>query len=210
MRFPELDAVTVDGYGTLLQLADPVPPLRAALTARGVDRSDDDVARAFRAEVAYYRPRAIEGRDADSLASLRRDCVAVFLHDLGDPIQPDGFVDAFMGALVFEEVPGASETLRMLRGRGLRLGVVANWDCALPGHLEQLGLDALVDTIVTSARAGVAKPDPAIFALALSELGVDAGRAVHVGDEPCDEDGAGAAGVGFAPAPLATAFVGWE
>ena len=113
-------------------------------------------------------------------------------------------MDAFMGALVFEEVPGASETLRRLRQRGLKLGVVANWDCALPEHLERLGLDGLVDTVVTSARAGVAKPDPAIFELALEELGVDTGRALHVGDEPCDEEGARAAGLSFAPAPLST------
>jgi len=211
MRFPELDAVTVDGYGTLLQLTDPVPALRAALAARGVERPNEDVARAFRAEVAHYRPRAHEGRDADSLAALRRDCVAVFLDDLGDPLEASGFVDEFMGALVFDEVPGASETLRRLRQRGLKLGVVANWDCALPEHLERLGLDALVDTVVTSARAGVAKPDPAIFELALRELGgVDAGRALHVGDEPCDEEGSRAAGMAFAPAPLSTAFAGWQ
>ena len=194
----------------MLQLTVPVAALRAALAARGVERSDEDVALAFRAEVAHYRPRAHEGRDAATLAALRRDCVAVFLHDLGDPLEADGFVDAFMAALVFEEVPGASETLRRLRQRGLKLGVVANWDCALPEHLERLGLGALVDTVVTSARAGVAKPDPAIFELALAELGVGAGRALHVGDEPCDEEGAHAAGLAFAPAPLSTAFAGWE
>jgi putative hydrolase of the HAD superfamily len=210
MRFPELDAVTVDGYGTLLQLTDPVPALQAALAERDVDRPDADVARAFRAEVAHYRPRAVAGRDAASLAALRRECVAVFLSDLGDPLEPDGFVDAFMGALVFEEVPGASETLQRLRQRGLKLGVVANWDYALPEHLERLGLAALVDTVVTSARAGAAKPDPAIFVLALRELGVPADRALHVGDEPCDEEGARAAGLAFAPAPLSTAFAGRE
>src|SRR5262249_49539907 len=136
MRFAELDAVTVDGYGTLLHLTDPVPALRAALAERGIERSAEDVARAFGAEVAYYRPRALEGRDTDSLAALRRECTRVFLHDVGDPLDESGFVEAFMGALTFETVPGASETLRELRERGLKLGVVANWDCALPDHLR--------------------------------------------------------------------------
>src|SRR5262245_47461305 len=184
MRFAELDPVTVDGYGTLLRLIDPVPALQAALAEGGVERSLEDVARAFRAEVAYYRPRALEGRDTDSLTALRRECARVFLHDLGDPLEANAFVDTFIGALVFEEVPGASETLRRLRERDLGLGVVANWDCALPEHLERLGLDRLVDTVVTSARAGVAKPNPRIFELALAELGVAAARALHVGDEP--------------------------
>jgi putative hydrolase of the HAD superfamily len=209
MRFADLDAVTVDGYGTLLRLIDPVPALRVALADHGVERGDADVARAFRAEVAHYRPRAHEGRDAESLAALRRSCVDVFLRDLGRPLEPDGFVDAFMGALVFEPVPGAPETLERLRGRGLRLGVVANWDWSLPEHLELLGLDRLVDTVLTSARAGAAKPDPAIFELALDELGVSASRALHVGDEPIDEEGARAAGLAFAPAPLSSAFSSW-
>ena len=210
MRFADLDAVTVDGYGTLLRLTDPVPGLRAALADRGVERGDADVARAFRAEVAHYRPRAHEGRDAGSLAALRRGCVDVFLRDLGGPLEPDGFVDAFMDALVFEPVPGAPEALRELRERGLRLAVVANWDYALPEQLERLGLDGLFDTVVTSARAGAAKPDPAIFELALEELGVGADRALHVGDEPIDEEGARAAGLAFAPAPLSGAFAGWS
>ena len=210
MRFAELDAVTVDGYGTLVRLIDPVPPLERALADRGVSRSAGEIGLAFRAEVAYYRPRAHEGRDRISLAALRSECVDVFLRELGSPVEPDEFVEAFIGALVFEPVPGAPEALEQLRAGGLRLGVVANWDCALPEHLERLGLDDLVDTVVTSARAGVAKPDPAIFELALQELGVQADRALHVGDEPIDEEGARAAGLSFAPAPLAGAFEGWR
>ena len=205
MRFAELDAVTVDGYGTLLRLTDPVPALRGALAGRGVERSAEEIASAFRAEVAYYRPRSHEGRDPASLAALRRDCAGVFLAELGSPLPAEEFVDPFIASLVFEPVPGAAEAIGRLRGHGLRLGVVANWDCALPGHLEALGLLDPFDTVVTSARAGVAKPDPAIFELALRELGVAPGRALHVGDEDCDEEGALAAGLAFAPAPLSDA-----
>jgi putative hydrolase of the HAD superfamily len=210
MRFTELEAVTVDGYGTLLQLIDPVPALRRALAARGIEPSDDEVRRAFRAEVGYYRPHALEGRDAASLAVLRRDCVAVFLGALGDPLPAEEFVDDFMASLVFEPVAGAAKTVARLRARGLRLGVVANWDCALPGHLAAAGLASFFDTVVTSARAGAAKPDPAIFELALRELGVRPERALHVGDEPLDEEGARAAGLAFAPTPLAEAFECWS
>jgi HAD superfamily hydrolase (TIGR01509 family) len=209
MRFADLDAVTVDGYGTLLRLVEPVPSLRRALVAHGVEREAEAVATAFAAEVAYYRPRAHTGRDAASLAALRVECTGVFLAALDNPLDPDAFVDDFIGALTFSPMPGAAETVAGLRARGLRLAVVANWDCALPEHLAAAGLLGPFETVVTSARAGVAKPDPAIFALALGELGVEAGRALHVGDEPCDEEGARAAGLAFAPAPLATAFEGW-
>ena len=210
MHFAELDAVTIDGYGTLLHLIDPLPALGRALAARGVDRSDDAVAAAFRAEVEHYRPLAHTAGDTASLAALRTDCAGVFLHALGDPVQPDAFVDDFIGALAFAPVHGAAETVARLRSAGLRLAVVANWDCALPEHLEAIGLLDAFDTVVTSARAGVAKPDPAIFQLALRELGVEPDRALHVGDEPIDEQGARAAGLAFRPAPLLTAFEGWR
>ena len=87
--------------------------------------------------------------------------------------------------------------------------MVANWDSALPIHLARLALDRYFSTVVTSAEAGAPKPDPAPFRLALERLGVDAGRALHVGDEQADELGAAAAGMRFAPAPLASAFQGW-
>jgi HAD superfamily hydrolase (TIGR01509 family) len=104
-----------------------------------------------------------------------------------------------MAAIVFELEPGALETVRRLQARGLALCVVSNWDCGLAEHLERLGLRL---PVVTSAEAGAAKPDPAIFTLALERLGVAPERALHVGDSPADETGAAAAGMRFAPAPL--------
>lgn len=210
MRFAELDAVTVDGFGTLLALVDPGPELDRALRQRGVERSREQIAAAFAAEASYYRPRAVRGRDAESLAELRRECTAVFLRALEAALDPASFSDAFVEALRFELVPGAIGTLEALRARGLELAVVANWDCALREHLERLGAGRLFTAIVSSAEAGVAKPDPGIFRLALRRLGVEPARALHVGDEPIDEEGALAAGMRFAPAPLATAFEGWQ
>ncbi len=205
MPFADLDAVTVDGYGTLLELPDPAGALVEALAAAGVARSREDVAAAFAAEARYYRPRSHLGRDAESLAALRRECVAVFLTELGADLDADTFVEAFVGSLVFAPVPGAVETLERLATR-TRLAVVANWDSSLHEHLGRLGLDRYFDAVVTSAEAGAAKPDPEIFLAALRQLDVEPGRALHVGDEPIDEEGARAAGMRFLPAPLAAAF----
>lgn len=200
MPFAELDAITIDGYGTLVEVIDPAPTLQRALEARGVQRTEAEVAAAFAAEAAYYRPRSLHGRDTASLAALRSECAAVFLQELG--IEMDGFTDAFVGALRFRAVGGAVEMLHSLRKRGLALAVVANWDISLHEHLAELDIAPLVDTVVTSAEAGAAKPDPEIFLLALRRLGVRPERALHVGDEQVDEEGALAAGMQFAPAPL--------
>jgi putative hydrolase of the HAD superfamily len=209
MRFADLDAVTVDGYGTLLTLLDPVPSLVRSLAEHGVDRDPEVVGSAFAAEVAYYRPEAVRGRDADSLAALRRDCTGVFLRAADAQLEPEAFVDSFMAAIRFEAIPGAVDTLTSLRARGIELAVVSNWDVGLPEHLERLGIAHLFSTVVTSAEAGAAKPDPAAFRLALDRLGVEPGRALHVGDEAEDAEGAAAAGMRFAEAPLTAAFEGW-
>lgn len=200
MRFAELDAVTIDGFGTLVELVDPVPALCEALAARGVDCDSARVASAFKVEGRYYRERSLRGRDAVSLAELRRECTDVFLREVEAAL--DDFEESFVACLRFRPVEGALETIRALRAHGLALAVVANWDISLHEHLEALGVEALVDTVVTSAEAGAAKPHPAIFQLALERLRVRPERALHVGDEPLDEEGARAAGMPFAPAPL--------
>jgi putative hydrolase of the HAD superfamily len=194
-RLDDLDAVTIDAYGTLVTLVDPVPALRDALSARGVELATAQVASAFRAEVAYYRERTHE----KPLEDLRRRCVTVFLDAAGATLDVDDFTPAFVDALVFEPLPGVLDTIAHLRALGLALGVVSNWDETLPERL--LGFD--VDVVVSSAEAGAPKPDPAVFRLALERLGVPASRALHVGDSPADEEGARAAGMRFAPAPLA-------
>jgi putative hydrolase of the HAD superfamily len=202
----ELEAVTIDAYGTLVTLRDPVPALRAALASRGIERTSDDVQRAFEAEVAFYVLRSHEGRDAASLALLRRDCAGVFLEALEAEFDSEDFAAAFVSSLRFAELPGARDACGELAAAGLRLAVVSNWDIGLHGHLDVLGLDALVDIVVTSAEAGAPKPAPAVFELALARLGVDdAARAVHIGDAAADEEGAHAAGLHFEPTPLADA-----
>jgi putative hydrolase of the HAD superfamily len=176
--------------GTLVRLDDPVPRLAAAA---GV--SEEAARRGFADEVAYYVPRSHEGRDPASLADLRDRCAAVFNESSGGALTRDGF----MAAIVFELEPGAREAVRRLQLRGLALCVVSNWDMGLEEHLARLGLHL---PVVTSAEAGAPKPDPAIFRLALERLGVEPARALHVGDSPEDEQGARAAGMQFAPAPL--------
>ena len=200
-----LDAVTLDAYGTLIELDDHLGRLRAALGEAGIERTAAEVAAAFDAELAHYRAHQCEARDAETLAALRRECAAVFVGALGEEID---FAQAFMGALVFRPLPGVLDALAALRGRGLVLAAVSNWDCALPERLAETGIE--LDVVVTCAEAGAAKPATAIFELALERLGVPAQRALHVGDSPEDEQGARAAGLHFAPAPLADVVAGWR
>jgi HAD superfamily hydrolase (TIGR01509 family) len=202
MRFAELDAVTLDAYGTLVGLADPVPELDRGLREQGARHDAGAIARAFSAEVAYYRDHAHEGRDLETLAQLRLECVRVFLGALGSELDPGGFVEAFIRAIRFEPLPGAIDAVRVLRRLGLSLAVVSNWDVGLAEQLDRAGLGDL--PAVSSAEAVAPKPDPAAFLLAVDRLGVRPERTLHVGDSDADEAGARATGLRFAPAPLAS------
>ncbi len=92
--------------------------------------------------------------------------------------------------------PGADALLDRLRAEGRATAVVSNFDGRLPALLEGLGLAARLDAVVIPADAGVAKPSPEIFALALRRLGVPAAQAVFVGDHPGEDlEGARAAGL---------------
>ena len=85
-----------------------------------------------------------------------------------------------------------------LRARGLKIGVISNWDTRLKAISDGLGLTPLVDFIVISAEVGVRKPDPGIFRLALEKAGVRPEEAIHVGDLP-EEDAEGARRAGVRP-----------
>lgn len=198
------DAVTVDAMGTIVELGDPAPKLRQALAVRGFQRDLDDVAAAFQAEVAYYLPRTLEGRDQASLADLGERCTAVFLEHAGADLAAAEFAPAFLASIVFLPLPGAAETLSRLTRAGLLLACVSNWDISLADHLERAGLAAPFSAIVSSAEARAAKPDAAAFLLALERLNVPPGRALHIGDGDGDAEGAAAAGLAFEPTPLAT------
>lgn len=83
---------------------------------------------------------------------------------------------------------GLEDLLATLMQRGIKLGIVSNGGTKMQSlKLKAMGLDRLFDVVVISEEAGVAKPDPAIFGLALERLGVEPEEAVFVGDNPTND-----------------------
>jgi putative hydrolase of the HAD superfamily len=121
---------------------------------------------------------------------------------------------------------GARDGLRAVAALGIPIGVVSNSDGSVEADLRSIGLcyapapaklppasvpagsvpaaplpdgAVPVGVIIDSAVVGVAKPDPAIFAIALAALGVPPGGTVlHVGDS-LRYDVAGALAAGLQP-----------
>ncbi len=93
--------------------------------------------------------------------------------------------------------PQAAPLLRRLRAQGHKLGLITNGPrSSQQPKIRQFALHAFFDVLLISEEVGVAKPDPAIFAIALDYLAVDPARALYVGDSVYhDLHGAHAAGV---------------
>jgi len=125
---------------------------------------------------------------------------------------PDGRLDEATEVLLAEfrrggvwtrQIPGARAALQAIADRGLRLGIVSNADGTVEEQLRSDGICQIgpgagveVHVVLDSGVVGVAKPDPAIFHLALEVLQVAPDAAIHVGDTPAaDVMGALAAGV---------------
>lgn len=181
-------AVLIDALGTMLELE---PPWDNARHEAFAGLPAERVRQGFVAEMTYYMSRTGEGRDAGSLADLRRRCARILSDEVGREIP----VEAMMDAIRFRLYPETGAALAGLRERGLRIVCVSNWDYSLPEVLARLGIAGELDGVVTSAVSGVRKPDPAIFATALALAGCEAAEALHVGDSDDDVAGARAAGI---------------
>ena len=93
-------------------------------------------------------------------------------------------------------VEGAAALLDAVRARA-RVAIVSNnLHREQAAKIRACGLEPLIDLLVVSEEAGVAKPDPAIFRLTLDRLGCGADETVMVGDSwAADVEGARAAGI---------------
>lgn len=105
-----------------------------------------------------------------------------------------GFDDASAYALY----PDVQPALRALHQRGVKLGVISDWGVALNVILRHFELTQYFDFTVISATARLAKPDPALYHLALERADAIPDYALHVGDSYI-RDALGARAVGITP-----------
>lgn len=74
-----------------------------------------------------------------------------------------------------------------LKRSGMRLGVVTHgWTVKQAEKLVRLGLVPYLDprAVFISDQIGISKPNPKLYALALRDMGLQAGEVMYVGDSP--------------------------
>jgi len=78
--------------------------------------------------------------------------------------------------------PDALTTLRALRLKGLKIGLISDCSGEVPATWGTTAFADLIDTPVFSCIVGMRKPDPRIFKTATDQLGAKPEECLYVGD----------------------------
>jgi putative hydrolase of the HAD superfamily len=198
---PEPRAVIFDLGGTLVDWPDwdDDAPRRWALSYDHLVRTlpangwppRAEYARAMRAaELAHWRRVETEHWSGPPSGLLREGFRMLGRHVQEEELLAalDGYARAVDGwARVF---PDSQPTLRLLRQRGYRLGLLSNTWWAAEWHNADLathGLADLLDEVVYTSDLPHSKPHPAVFLEVAERLGIGPAACVMVGDRPIDD-----------------------
>jgi putative hydrolase of the HAD superfamily len=202
-----LKVVFFDAAGTLFAAREPVGHTYARLARRhGVDASDEAVSAGFHRAFSQSGGLAFgPGHPPDELRAMERRWWRALVERSFEGLGRFDDFEAYFTELFayfadpahWEVMPEAPAALGRLIKRGLRLGVISNFDYRLYRILDGLGLRKYFQTVTISSEAGYAKPRREIFELALSLNRISAAEAMHVGDSP-HMDFAAAAQAGLA------------
>ncbi len=139
-----------------------------------------------------------KGMDAFTIETIVQDCMVLDQHgnvnkiyvrnevlrkygiDLGADFVERWKRESWRYTVLFPQVP---ETLRELRRRGYRLGVITNGAGREQRRkLQKVGLENFWDVLLIGEEVGIWKPDPAIDRLAAEKLGLPCEACAFVGD----------------------------
>ncbi len=188
---PLPQAILIDLDDTILDSTDSSTRVwrsAAARFAHEIGRSPHEINAAIdRARDAYWSDPDRNAAGRLNLYRARIDVVRMALQELGQ--DHDGLAERFADDYTRRRVdamqpfPGAIETIKHLRHKGVKLGLISN------GHgpsqrekVTRFGLDRLFDAVLIEGEFGMGKPDARVFEHMLDTLGVDAQDAWMVGD----------------------------
>lgn len=181
-----LRGVVFDFNGTLARLASWGAPhhevfARHGLSAAAARWGDGWLAGPADGETheTHSRTRAAYRRwEWERLRSRARDCgvpegrIELLVRDLDRETQ----------AIVMQAYDDAVDVVAALRRRGLLVAICSNWYWDLDAVVRQVGLAGMLAAVVSSAQAGMRKPDPRIYRHTLERCGLRPDETIFVGD----------------------------
>ena len=152
-----------------------------------------------RLDVAIPDPERIRSMIGLSLPEIFHRATGI-----DDPVRAEEFrrlfvqhADAVMAEMTVL-YPATAETIDLLKGAGLSLGVVSTkYRHRIEQILSRNGLLDRFDVIVGADEVASPKPDPAALILALERLGVGREETLYAGDHPVDALAAQGAAIDF-------------
>ncbi len=152
-----------DSYGTLLEMDDFYGRLQRNFARLGAQFPPDVIKRAAHAEMRHYMSGARLANTLESWNNLRHDCALILetaIREQGHKIElsAEQVMQILSDSVVYQPFPGVKATLAALKKRGVRLGVLSNWDFKLQNALEDAELAPFFDFALSSAQAGTEKP----------------------------------------------------
>lgn len=164
-----IQACVFDAYGTLFDYAS------AAASCRDVlgDKFERLTAIWRDKQLQYTWLRAVQGRHVE-FHQVTGDALDFALATLGltDSALRSRLMGLYLKLDAFPEVP---ETLRRLRGGGMKTAILSNGSpMMLKAAVEGAGLGDLFDAVLSVEEVGVYKPHPKVYQLAVDRLGVPA------------------------------------
>ena len=107
-------------------------------------------------------------------------------------------IDEFDQHTSWELFPDVLPTLQALQGRGFTIGIISDWGANLIPIIGGLDIGRYFDCVTISAVTRYAKPEAALYDLALRRANAIPDYAIHIGDSYI-HDVLGARSVGIAP-----------
>jgi 2-haloacid dehalogenase len=185
-----IQACVFDAYGTLFDVHSAVR--RLALT---IGPEADRLSELWRArQLEYTWLRSLMGRHAD-FWQVTGDALDYALDRLQIDAAPirEALMQAYLALDAYPEAPGV---LDRLRGSGLKIAILSNGEPRmLEAAARSTGLSGLVDHILSVEAVGVYKPQPRVYALAVTSLGLAANQIAFVSSNAWDVNGASSAGL---------------
>lgn len=207
-----LQAITLDAAGTLIHLRKPVGETYSEIAAKfEIHTSPAAIESAFRnvwertpapfsAEFSNHPKTNQQGLKREN--HLEREWWKALVHKVfaeagaSHGVQFDAFFtklyDHFENPDCWQLDPDAAAVLQHIAVRGLKLGLLSNFDYRLRKILTGHDIFHHFQAVVLSGEIQASKPDPRMFATIQQALEVeDPSTILHIGDDPeCDIAGA--------------------
>jgi len=200
----QIKAVFFDAADTLFRVKGGVGNVYWSVSRKyGADSTPEQIEKAFIKAFKAAPPLAFADVSTDDRKVYEKkwwyEVVRKVFSEVGMFAKFDDYFDELFETFrsrAWELFPETKDVLALLRRKGLKLGIISNFDSRIYDVCTDLGIIDYFDSFVISSEVGYAKPSPEIFSIALERSRIHPSHCIHIGDS-IEHDLYGALSVGI-------------